>query len=80
MNNLKIYILDKNMNLVKNGNKGEICVSGDCLALGYVGKEPIEKGSGAGKDKFLPNPFREESESKLWLQITHSYSAINSTF
>ncbi|MFA6308744.1 MAG: amino acid adenylation domain-containing protein [Clostridia bacterium] len=51
INNTKIYILDKNSDLVPIGAEGELCVSGDTLARGYINKEDLTN------EKFVDNPF-----------------------
>lgn len=52
INNTKIYILDKAMQLVPRGVVGEIYIGGQGLALGYKGNE---RGTA---EKFLENPFK----------------------
>lgn len=59
LDNVKIYIVDNNMNLVPDGSQGEICVSGDCLAMGYVG------GGSDDLNQFIKNPFHEKTPSNL---------------
>ena len=50
---LKTYILDKNHCLLPIGIPGELCVSGDGVARGYLGN------IGMTEQKFIPNPFGE---------------------
>ena len=38
LDNTNAYVLDKSMNLVPQGSVGELCISGDCLARGYLNK------------------------------------------
>lgn len=33
---IEIFIIDENLNLVADGNEGELCISGVCLAEGYL--------------------------------------------
>ncbi len=41
IDNTTIYILDKNQNILPNGEVGELCITGDCLAEGYLGNETL---------------------------------------
>jgi amino acid adenylation domain-containing protein len=41
--NTLIYILDKQQQLVINGDIGELCITGDCLAEGYLGNDQLTK-------------------------------------
>uniref|UniRef100_UPI00047D5D9F non-ribosomal peptide synthetase n=1 Tax=Clostridium akagii TaxID=91623 RepID=UPI00047D5D9F len=52
INNLRTYIVDENNNLAPIGVEGEICVSGDSLARGYLNREEITK------ERFVEDPFR----------------------
>ncbi|HPI00394.1 MAG TPA: amino acid adenylation domain-containing protein, partial [Chitinophagaceae bacterium] len=47
-----IYILDEDDQLCAIGVIGEICISGDGLARGYLNKPELTK------EKFVPNPFK----------------------
>lgn len=49
--NVKIYVLDQNYNLLPQGMKGEMFISGDALAKGYVSDEELTH------NKFLPCPY-----------------------
>lgn len=51
INNNKCYVLDKNLNLLPIGNKGELYVSGPGVSEGYLNKPDITK------QRFLKNPF-----------------------
>ena len=51
--NMQIYVLDKYMNPVPINVTGEMFISGDGLARGYLYKEDITN------EKFIPNPFIE---------------------
>ncbi len=51
LSNTQIYIVDKNINLIPLGHAGEICISGDKLAKGYLYKEELTR------EKFIANPF-----------------------
>jgi amino acid adenylation domain-containing protein/non-ribosomal peptide synthase protein (TIGR01720 family) len=48
--NSQIYLLDKDLNVVPEGVEGEIYISGDVLALGYL-NNPV------GNERFVDNPF-----------------------
>ncbi|OOM73735.1 linear gramicidin synthase subunit D [Clostridium puniceum] len=54
----KVYILDKNNCLVPIGVPGELCVSGDGLARGYLNREELTA------EKFIDNPF--ESGTRMY--------------
>lgn len=53
--NYKIYIVDKFYNLVPVGVSGELCISGDGVARGYLNNR------GLTNEKFVPNPLEQES-------------------
>ncbi len=54
IDNANIYILDKNLNIVPFGYKGEIYIGGDCLALGYTNSE-------LNQNRFVENPFTKST-------------------
>ncbi len=56
--NTRIYILDKDLNPVPVNVIGELCISGDGLARGYLNKVDLTR------DKFISNPF--EPETRLY--------------
>ncbi len=41
IDNVVIHVLDKKQEEVKDGEIGELCISGDCLAKGYLGNEEL---------------------------------------
>ena len=49
--NVQIYILDKNLNVLPTGLVGELFISGDGLARGYLNKPELTA------EKFVDNPF-----------------------
>ena len=49
--NVQIYILDRDYNIVPYGKIGELYVSGDGVARGYLNREELTA------ERFLPNPF-----------------------
>ncbi|AMP99734.1 Nonribosomal peptide synthetase [Pedobacter cryoconitis] len=52
--NNEVYILDPKQQLLPIGVVGEICISGNGLANGYLNNPELTA------DKFIPNPFRRE--------------------
>ena len=55
LGNTKIYILDKYLNIVPIGVKGELYISGDGVGKGYINK-PTEN-----KLHFITNPFEKKT-------------------
>ncbi|OPX45209.1 tyrocidine synthase 3 [Ruminiclostridium hungatei] len=51
--NTRIYVVDRNDKLVPVGVQGELCISGDGLARGYLNREALNA------EKFVNNPFEE---------------------
>ncbi|HYF81964.1 MAG TPA: amino acid adenylation domain-containing protein, partial [Clostridia bacterium] len=51
ISNTNIYIVDRNNKLQPIGTAGELCISGDGLARGYLNKPELTE------EKFVPNPF-----------------------
>ncbi|MFS0838708.1 amino acid adenylation domain-containing protein [Paenibacillus sp. 1P03SA] len=51
IDNVQIYLLDRQLEPVPNGSTGEIYISGDGVARGYLHREELTQ------DRFLPNPF-----------------------
>ena len=49
--NVEIYLLDKYLNPVPKGVKGEIYIAGDGLARGYLNNQELTK------ERFIDNPF-----------------------
>ncbi|MDW7614145.1 amino acid adenylation domain-containing protein [Peribacillus simplex] len=58
IDNTKMHIVDKNLNLVPIGSVGELCISGDGLARGYLNNEQLTS------EKFVDNPY--EPGKKLY--------------
>mgnify|MGYP005834128821 CR=1 FL=1 len=54
INNTRVYILSKDNSLQPIGVAGELCVSGDSLARGYLNKTELTA------EKFIQNPFIPE--------------------
>ena len=53
VNNTRCYILGTDGELLPPGSKGELCISGDGVGLGYLNQEKLTS------EKFIPNPFEE---------------------
>lgn len=51
--NYRVYILDEFLNIAPTGVTGEICISGDVLARGYLNLPEITA------EKFIENPFEQ---------------------
>ncbi|ACU60886.1 non-ribosomal peptide synthetase [Chitinophaga pinensis] len=51
VSNTRIYILDGNLELKPVGYAGELCIAGEGLARGYLGREELTN------EKFIDNPF-----------------------
>jgi amino acid adenylation domain-containing protein/thioester reductase-like protein/non-ribosomal peptide synthase protein (TIGR01720 family) len=52
INNTEVYILDGHNKLLPIGAAGELCISGDGLARGYLNKPELTA------EKFIPNPYK----------------------
>ncbi|WBW96384.1 amino acid adenylation domain-containing protein [Oceanirhabdus sp. W0125-5] len=53
--NVQIYLLDKNLKAIPEGAIGEMYVSGDGVARGYLNREELTE------ERFINNPFVEEA-------------------
>ncbi|MCX7923160.1 MAG: amino acid adenylation domain-containing protein [Clostridia bacterium] len=51
IDNIKLYIVDKNNKLQPIGVPGELCISGDGVGRGYLNRPELTA------EKFVPNPF-----------------------
>ncbi|WP_429385033.1 amino acid adenylation domain-containing protein, partial [Mucilaginibacter sp. UYCu711] len=60
INNTNIYILSGNDQLNPIGLPGEICISGDGVARGYLNEPELTK------EKFIANPFNQGRNPKLY--------------
>ncbi|MDF1882138.1 amino acid adenylation domain-containing protein [Sulfurimonas sp. MAG313] len=58
INNTRLYILDKQLSLVPKGVSGELHISGDGLARGYLNQQTLSD------EKYINNPF--ETNSKMY--------------
>ncbi|MHB1392564.1 MAG: amino acid adenylation domain-containing protein [Clostridia bacterium] len=52
IDNIKLYIIDKDSKLQPVGVPGELCIAGDGLARGYINKPELTS------EKFVENPFK----------------------
>jgi amino acid adenylation domain-containing protein len=53
ISNTRCYILGTDGELLPPGAKGELCISGDGVGLGYLNQEKLTS------EKFIPNPFEQ---------------------
>ncbi len=60
IDNTSIFVLGKNQELVPVGVAGELCISGDGLARGYLRNPELTKA------KFINNPFSNDPNSRLY--------------
>jgi amino acid adenylation domain-containing protein len=60
INNIKIYILDNELNLLPIGSKGEIFVGGAGVGRGYINNPK------ATANKFLPDPYSNRLGERLY--------------
>jgi len=51
--NTRLYILNKNLQLVAQGFEGEIYIAGDCVGRGYINQPQLTS------EKFIANPFSD---------------------
>jgi amino acid adenylation domain-containing protein len=58
--NTEIYILDEHLELVRDGEPGEIFIGGEGVARGYLGRPELTT------EKFIPNPFSAEPGARLY--------------
>ncbi|MBC1218436.1 amino acid adenylation domain-containing protein [Nostoc sp. UCD121] len=58
--NTKIYILDKYLQPLPIGIIGELCISGEGLAQGYLNRPELTI------EKFIPNPFSDKKGAQIY--------------
>jgi amino acid adenylation domain-containing protein len=61
VSNTQIYLLDTNGIPVNHGELGEIVIAGDGVSLGYLNRPELTN------DRFVPNTFNTESNTKMYL-------------
>ncbi len=60
IDNVRYYILDEQLQPVPVGIPGELHIAGHCLARGYWKRPDLTS------EKFIPNPFSRETDSRLY--------------
>jgi amino acid adenylation domain-containing protein len=58
--NVKIYILDENLERVPIGSQGNLFIGGEAIGRGYINRPSLTA------DKFIPDPFSEIPGSRLY--------------
>lgn len=58
--NVKVYVLDSNLNLAGVGIEGELHIGGAALATGYLNDNE------SNAKKFIENPFKDSSSPRLY--------------
>jgi amino acid adenylation domain-containing protein len=58
--NTQIYILDSHLQPIPTGLPGELCIGGDGLSRGYLGRADLTA------EKFIPNPYSGEIGGRLY--------------
>lgn len=58
--NTQIYVLDEHLQICPIGVAGELCIGGDGVSEGYIGKDEITN------EKFIQNPFDKNSSQKIY--------------
>jgi amino acid adenylation domain-containing protein len=60
IDNTKLYVLDKNQSLTPLGCVGELCVGGDGVGAGYLGRADLTA------EKFIAHSFKAERQERLY--------------
>ncbi|MEO6638315.1 MAG: amino acid adenylation domain-containing protein, partial [Ginsengibacter sp.] len=58
--NTKVLILNNNLKLCPKGVAGQLYITGDGIARGYLNNEELTK------EKFIPNPFSKETHAVMY--------------
>ncbi|MFT5756096.1 MAG: amino acid adenylation domain-containing protein [Alteromonadaceae bacterium] len=65
IDNVKAYILDKNLSPVPDGAMGELYLGGDCVGLGYLNNKE------ATHEAFIPSPYDQGGNDLLYKTGDH---------
>lgn len=60
LSNTRVYILNDLLELVPIGGKGEMCISGECLACGYLNLPDLTA------ERFIPDSFSDQPGARLY--------------
>nr|WP_227028209.1 non-ribosomal peptide synthetase [Corallococcus soli] len=60
LDNLRAYVLDEHQRLVSFGLPGELCLSGEGVTRGYLGRPALTA------ERFVPDPFSTEPGARLY--------------
>jgi amino acid adenylation domain-containing protein len=60
IDNVEVYILDENLDLVADGEEGEICIGGIGVARGYLNRPELTA------EKFVADPARARTAARLY--------------
>ncbi len=58
--NVDVFILDENLEMVSDGEEGEICIGGLGVARGYLNRPDLTA------EKFIVDPFRAKTGTRLY--------------
>src|SRR6185369_17354153 len=58
--NVRVYVLDRNLELVPVGVAGELCVAGEGVGPGYVNNPDLTL------EKFVPDPFSSSPGARIY--------------
>ena len=68
ISNSKIFILNKNENLLPIGVIGELCISGDNVSKGYLNNIELTKKSFINNSKFSPTTIYKTGDLAFWTE------------